>query len=86
MCILNRTSQYELATLLPRPNSLNGALLAAILRLAYDAADSGLLGSNLAAGIRRVKGVKKLDVRVGCQLSEVIVLKRKTATCDLYEK
>lgn len=34
-------------------------------RLAYEAADSGLLGPDLAAGIRRVKGAKRLGVRVG---------------------
>jgi len=39
--------------------------LAAIRRLAYEAADSGLLSPELAAGIRRVKGVKQLDARVG---------------------
>ena len=35
------------------------------LRLAYEAADSGLLSSDLAAGIRRVKGVRNLGVRLG---------------------
>src|SRR5437868_11236361 len=39
--------------------------LAAIRRLAYEAADSGLLSPDLAAGIRRVKGAKKLVVRIG---------------------
>jgi integrase len=39
--------------------------LAAIRRLAYEAADSGLLSPKQAAGIRRVKGAKKLGVRVG---------------------
>jgi integrase len=39
--------------------------LAAIRRLAYEAADSGLLSPELAAGIRRVKGVKQLGARVG---------------------
>ncbi len=33
--------------------------LAAVRRLAYEAADSGLLSPDLAAGIRRVKGTKK---------------------------
>jgi len=33
--------------------------------LAYEAADCGLLSADLAAGIRRVKGVKKLGVRLG---------------------
>jgi site-specific recombinase XerD len=39
--------------------------LAAVRRLAYEAADCGLLSPDLAAGIRRVKGVKRLGVRVG---------------------
>lgn len=39
--------------------------LAAVRRLAYEAADAGLLSPELAAGIRRVKGVKKLGVRLG---------------------
>jgi integrase len=32
---------------------------------AYEAADCGLLSADLAAGIRRVKGVKKLGIRLG---------------------
>jgi integrase len=39
--------------------------LAAVRRLAYEAADLGLLSPELAAGIRRVKGVKQLGVRAG---------------------
>jgi len=39
--------------------------LAAIRRLAYEASDCGLLSPDLAAGIRRVKGVRRLGVRVG---------------------
>jgi site-specific recombinase XerD len=39
--------------------------LAAVRRLAYEAADSGLLSPDLAAGIRRVKGAKKLGYRLG---------------------
>lgn len=39
--------------------------LAAVRRLAYEAADAGLLSPELAAGIRRVKGAKKLGVRLG---------------------
>jgi hypothetical protein len=37
----------------------------AVRRLAYEAADCGLLSSDLAAGIRRVKGLKKSGVRMG---------------------
>ncbi len=39
--------------------------LAAVRRLAYEAAESGLLSPDLAAGIRRVKGAKKLGCRLG---------------------
>jgi Protein of unknown function (DUF2911) len=39
--------------------------LAAVRRLAYEAADSGMLSPELAAGIRRVKGVKQLGFRAG---------------------
>ena len=39
--------------------------LGAVRRLAYEAADCGLLSADLAAEIRRVKGVKKLGVRLG---------------------
>jgi site-specific recombinase XerD len=39
--------------------------LAAVRRLAYEASDSGLLSPDLAAGIRRVKGAKRLGVRIG---------------------
>ena len=46
------------------PGTINGRL-AAIRRLAYEAADCGLLSPDLAAGIRRVKGPKNLGVRLG---------------------
>jgi hypothetical protein len=39
--------------------------LAAIRRLAYEASDSGLLSPDLAAGLRRVKGVRRPGVRIG---------------------
>src|ERR1700674_5505323 len=39
--------------------------LAAVRRLAYEASDSGLLSPDLAAGIRRVKGVRRLGVKIG---------------------
>jgi hypothetical protein len=44
--------------------TINGRL-AAVRRLASEAADAGLLSPELAAGSRRVKGVKKLGVRPG---------------------
>lgn len=39
--------------------------LAAVRRVAFEAADSGLLSPELASGIRRVKGVRRIGVRVG---------------------
>jgi hypothetical protein len=46
--------------------------LAAVRRLAYEAADSGLLSPELAASIRRVKGPKKLG-----SVSEIGLLQLK---------
>jgi len=46
------------------PSTIN-VRLAAVRRLAYEAADTGLLSPELAAGIRRVKGAKRLNVRIG---------------------
>jgi integrase len=46
------------------PTTIN-LRLAAVRRVAYEAADSGLLSPELAAGIRRVKGVRRIGVRVG---------------------
>lgn len=43
--------------------------LATVRRLAYEAADTGLLSPELVAGIRRVKGVPQLGRRVGNWLS-----------------
>src|SRR3954452_7132158 len=43
--------------------------LDAVRRLAYEAADTGLLSPELVAGIRRVKGVPQLGRRVGNWLS-----------------
>jgi len=39
--------------------------LTAVRRIAYEAADAGLLSPELAAGIRRVKGVRRIGVRLG---------------------
>jgi site-specific recombinase XerD len=50
------------------PGTIN-VRLAAVRRLAYEAADSGLLSPELAAGIRRVKGAQKLGVRLGNSLT-----------------
>ncbi|HEU5406390.1 MAG TPA: hypothetical protein VFU48_01385 [Nitrospira sp.] len=46
------------------PTTIN-LRLAAVRRVAYEAADSGLLSPELAAGIRRVKGIRRIGVRLG---------------------
>src|SRR6195256_4837661 len=59
--VLRYRSYLESRQLAPGTVNLR---LGAVRRLAYEAADCGLLSSDLAAGIRRVKGVKKLGVRL----------------------
>ncbi len=54
--VLRYRLQLEACHLAPSTINLR---LAAVRRLAYEAADSGLLSPELAAGIRRVKGAKK---------------------------
>ena len=50
------------------PGTIN-LRLGAVRRLAYEAADCGLLSADLAAGIRRVRGMRKIGVRLGNWLS-----------------
>jgi site-specific recombinase XerD len=60
--VLRYQSHLEPRQLAPGTVNLR---LGAVRRLAYEASDCGLLSADLAAGIRRVKGVKKLGVRLG---------------------
>ena len=60
--VLRYRSHLESRQLAPGTINLR---LGAVLRLAYEAADCGLLSADLATGICRVKGVKKLGVRLG---------------------
>jgi integrase len=60
--VLRYRSHLESRQLAPGTVNLR---LGAVRRLAYEAADCGLLSADLAAGIRRVRGVKKLGVRLG---------------------
>src|SRR6266404_922327 len=60
--VLRYRSHLESRQLAPGTTNLR---LGAVRRLAYEAADCGLLSADLAAGIRRVKGVKKLGMRLG---------------------
>ena len=57
-------------------------------RLAYEASDSGLLSPDLAAGIRRVKGAKRLGVRIGnwLTLDQSKTLLRESPSSSLREK
>jgi site-specific recombinase XerD len=50
------------------PSTINLRLVA-VRRLAYEAAGTGLLSPELAAGIRRVKRAKRVGVRLGNWLS-----------------
>ena len=57
---LNRTVVLRFRLYLESLGLASGTVnqrLAAVRRLAYEAADSGLLSPELAAGIRRVKGI-----------------------------
>jgi len=60
--VLRYRNHLEARSLAPGTINLR---LGAVRRLAYEAADSGLLSSDLAAGIRRVKGVRNLGMRLG---------------------
>ena len=60
--VLRYRSHLESRQLAPGTINLR---LGAVRRLAYEAGDCGLLSADLAAGIRRVKGVKKIGVRLG---------------------
>ena len=69
-CILsfNRTVVLRYRLFLEQKNlapSTINVRLAAVRRLAHEASDTGLLSPDLAAGIRRVKGAKRLAVRIG---------------------
>jgi site-specific recombinase XerD len=64
--VLRYRSHLESRQLAPGTINLR---LGAVRRLAYEAADCGLLSADLAAGIRRVKGVKKLGIRLGSWLT-----------------
>jgi hypothetical protein len=69
------------------PSTIN-LRLAAVRRLADEASDTGLLSSDLVAGIRRVKGAKRLGVRTGNWLivdQSKTLLGRPTAE-DLRDK
>ena len=91
--VLRYRIQLEAKHLAPATINLR---LAAVRRLAYEAADVGLLSPDLAAGIRSVKSAKRLGVRLGNWLSaeqaknllrspngEALIGKRDRAILDL---
>jgi hypothetical protein len=39
--------------------------MSAIRKLAAEAADAGLLGSDIASGIQKIRGARKLGIRAG---------------------
>ena len=68
----NRSVVLRYRFFLEQKNLASSAInvrLAAVRRLAHEAADTGLLSPELAAGIGRVKGAKRLGVRIGNWLS-----------------
>jgi site-specific recombinase XerD len=64
--VLRYRIQLETRHLAPATINLR---LAAVRRLAHEAVDVGLLSPELAASIRRVKGAKRLGIRLGNWLS-----------------
>ena len=66
LVVLRYRSHLESRRLAPGTINL---WLGAVRRLAYEAADCGLLSADLAAGIRRVRGLRKIGVRLGNWLS-----------------
>jgi len=66
------------------PGTIN-LRLGAVRRLAYEASDCGLLSADLAAGIRRVKSVKKLGVRLCDFNHKMAVLNHNLAADDVLE-
>ncbi len=65
------------------PGTLN-VRLAAVRRLAYEAADSDLLSPEMAAGIRRVKGAKRLGVRLGAEQIQFLLGHMSVQTTEKY--
>lgn len=61
--------------------------LGAVRRLAYELSDCGLLSPDLAAGIRRVKGVRVIGVRLGNWLTPEQSQRRwNTPDCRLLNR
>ena len=88
----NRVVRYRIHFEQPQyaPETIN-LRLAAVRRIPYEAADAGLLSPELAAGIRCVKGVRRLGVRLdnwltpeqgdGCWSTTSDASRRATTRC-----
>jgi site-specific recombinase XerC len=91
VCLLTEPSFFATVSFSNKRNlaaSTINVRLAAVRRLAYEAADTGLLSPELAAGIRRVKGAKRLGVRIGNWLAaeQSKTLLRRPETDDVRGK
>jgi hypothetical protein len=73
-----RSKSREHSVRIPLAPATINLRLAAVRRLAYEASDSGLLSPELVAGIRRVKGVK----RVGQQVANWLTLEEGQQLVD----
>src|SRR5664279_2140008 len=87
----NRTVVLRYRFLLEQKNLVPSTInvrLAAVRRRAYEASDTGLLSPDLAAGIHRVKGAKRLGVRIGNWLTidQSKTLLQRSPTDGLREK
>ena len=78
--VLRYRCELEARRLAPATINLR---LAAVRRLAYEASDNGLLNPDLAAGIRRVKGAKRLGMRLGNWLTAD---PRQEAPCCSFQR
>ena len=76
--------RYELESRKLAPSTIN-LRLAAVRRLAYEASDNGLLNPDLAAGIRRVKGAKRLGMRLGNWLTIDQGLQIAGSSCQRFD-
>ena len=77
--VLRYRSHLESRQLAPGTINLR---LGAVCNLAYEGADCGLLSADLAAGIRRVKGVKKQSVSLSYSKAKVAKGEEETKAAE----
>ena len=80
--VLRYRSHLESRRLAPGTINLR---LGAVRRLAYEAADCGLLSSDLAAGTRRVKGRSKAEMPVGSGQLRTVPRSARATTLGKYD-